>query len=53
MNQQWQFDAEETTRLYQSAQVCGSGKKPLEHHEKFFGELLLKKSGEAKISNSM
>ena len=35
MNQPWQVDPEETSRLCQVARVCGSGKKPSQYHQKF------------------
>ena len=35
------FNPEETSRLCQLAQVWGTGKKPLEHHQKFFGGFFL------------
>jgi hypothetical protein len=44
MNQQWQVNPEETTRLCQSAQVHLSGKKLLEHYQKYFGAFLSMKS---------
>jgi hypothetical protein len=37
MNQQWQVDPEEITRLCQLARVHRSGQK---HHQKFFGAFL-------------
>jgi hypothetical protein len=43
-SQQQQLDPEETMRLCQSDQVCGSSKKPLEHYQKLFGVFLSTKS---------
>jgi hypothetical protein len=40
MNQQWQFDSEETARLCQASLVWESTKKSLEHHQKFLGVFL-------------
>jgi hypothetical protein len=50
MNQQWHVNLEETMRLCQSSQVYGSGKKPPEYHEKFFGVFFFTKSQQTRIS---
>ena len=49
LNQQWQFDSEETLRLCKSAQVQGSGKEPPKYHNKFFGAFLSTKSWQVMI----
>jgi hypothetical protein len=43
MNQQQQFDPVETLWFGQLARVWGSDKKPLEHHQTFFGAFLTMK----------
>jgi hypothetical protein len=53
MNQQGQFDPEETVRLCQLAQVRGSSKKPPEYPKKFFGELFSTKPPHVKASSTM
>jgi hypothetical protein len=52
MNQQGQFNPEET-EAQQPAQVCGSGEKLQEPHEKFFSEFLSMKSSQAELNNTM
>jgi hypothetical protein len=44
MNQQWQFDQEETPRLFRSAWVHENCKKLPKYHEKFVGVFLFTKS---------